>query len=330
MLSFTQYYGVDVSKDILDILDLTSEGQTQDKKQLGNEYQSVESWVKTLSKESAFCVLEATGTYSSKLIYLLDKYQLKFAVVSPYKSKAFMEALGVCNKTDGQAAYCLAMVGKSLALRPYKMPSMDRQKRKQLQTAHNAVLKQRRMLKNQLHALDQLPFVEQVARKAYEQTLQTVEGQIQQIEQHLASLEEDEEYQAIKTLACSVVGIGDATAQAVMLAANCFEHFHSVEELAKYFGLTPNPHYPGSSVRKKGKISKIGAPYVRSLLYMCTRSAIRYNKACRQLYQRLRQKGKPHKVAAVAVMHKLVKQVFACVKNQTEFDNDYYLKFQTT
>ncbi len=271
----------------------------------------LESWINTLPKESAFCIVEATGTYSSKLIFLLDKYQIKFAVVSPYKSKVFMQALGVSNKTDEQAAYCLAMMGKSLDLPTYNMPPMNRQKRKQLQTAHNAMLKQSRMLKNQLHALDQLPFVEQVARKAYEQTLQTVEGQIQQLEEQLASLEEDEEYRAIKALASSVVGIGDATAQAMMLASNCFEQFHTVEQLAKFFGLTPNSHYSGSSVRKKGKISKIGAPYVRSLLYMCTRSSIRYNNACKELYLRLREKGKPHKVAAVAVMHKLVKQVFS-------------------
>ena len=40
----------------------------------------------------------------------------------------------------------------------------------------------------------------------------------------------------------------------------------------------------------------------------------------------MRKNGKPHKVAAVAVMHKLIKQVFACVKNETMFDNEYHLK----
>jgi transposase len=35
------------------------------------------------------------------------------------------------------------------------------------------------------------------------------------------------------------------------------------------------------------------------LLYMATTSAIRYNKTCKDLFERLRKKGKPYKVAVV-------------------------------
>ena len=59
---------------------------------------------------------------------------------------------------------------------------------------------------------------------------------------------------------------------------------------------------------------------------MCTRSAIRYNTACRELHQRLRKNNKPHKLAAVAVMNKLIKQFFVCVKQEVNFDNEYHLK----
>jgi transposase len=328
MHSFTQVYGIDVSKDNLDVLRLSKEESSKEKTQIKNQLKKVESWVKTLCAHSSFCVVEATGTYSSTLIFLLNKYKIKVAVVSPFKSKSFMDALGISNKTDNQAAYCLALMGLRLHLKLYQMPSKERQKRKQIQNAHNAMMKQQRVLKNQLHALDQLPFVEKTARNAYEKILQSVEQQIQQLEEQLSELDEDEEYQHIKSLACSVTGIGQRTADAMMLASNCFENFETADELSKYFGLTPNSHYSGSSVRKKGRITKMGAHYVRALLYMCTRSAIRYNQACKELYQRLRAKGKSHKVAAVAVMHKLVKQVFACVKKQCEFDNQYYLKFK--
>lgn len=329
MSSFTHIYGIDVSKDTLDILTLEPTTLSKEKAQIKNVSSSIEAWLKSLASDACLCVVEATGTYSTTLVYLLNQYNIPVAVVSPFKSKSFMEALGISNKTDDQAALCLAMMGLHLELKPYQMPSINRQKRRQLQTAHNAMMKQRQMLKNQLHALDQLPIVAQQARQAYQQTLQTVDEQIQQLEKQLADLEEDEAYRNSKELAGSVVGIGPTTAHAMMLTANCFEHFETADELSKFFGLTPNSHYSGSSVRKKGRITKMGAPYVRSLLYMCTRSAIRYNLACKELYQRLRVKGKSHKVAAVAVMHKLVKQVFACVKKQAPFDNHYYLKFKT-
>jgi len=328
MPSFTYIHGIDVSKDTLDILTIDSTTLSKDKAQIKNVSICIETWLRLITTDNCLCVVEATGNYSSTLIYLLNQYNIQVAVVSPFKSKSFMEAMGVSNKTDEQAAYCLAMMGLHLELKPYQMPSIDRQKRRQLQTAHNAMLKQRQMLKNQLHALDQLPFVAQQARQAYQQTLQTVDEQIQQLEKQLADLDEDEAYRNTRQLACSVVGIGPATAHAMMLTANCFDFFETADQLSKFFGLTPNSHYSGSSVRKKGRISKMGAPYVRNLLYMCTRSAIRHNLACKELYQRLRAKGKSHKVAAVAVMHKLVKQVFACVKKQVPFDNQYYLKFK--
>ena len=275
MSSFTHIYGIDVSKDTLDILALESSTLSKEKTQIKNVSSSIKGWLKTLAVDNCFCVVEATGTYSTTLVYLLNQYRIQVAVVSPFKSKSFMDVLGISNKTDDQAAWCLAMMGLHLELKPYQMPSVNRQKRRQLQTAHNAMMKQKQMLNNQLHALDQLPIVAQQARQAYEQTLQTVEEQIQQLEKQLAELEEDEAYRKSRELACSVVGVGATTAHAMMLSANCFEHFETADELAKFFGLTPNSHYSGSSVRRKGRITKMGAPHVRrGAVALCPRRRI--------------------------------------------------------
>ena len=40
-------------------------------------------------------------------------------------------------------------------------------------------------------------------------------------------------------------------------------------------------------------------------------TAIRHNFACKEIFNRLVEKGKPKKVALVAVMNKLIKQAFA-------------------
>ena len=165
--SFTQGYGFSVNKENFDLPELFNCSFSKEETPVKNRLKKIESWVKTLCAHSSFCVVEATGTYSSTLIYLLDKYKITVAVVSPFKSKSFMDALGISSKTDDQAAYCLALMGLRLHLKPYQMPSIDRQKRKQVQNAHHAMMKQQRMLKNQLHALDQLPFVETTARNAY-------------------------------------------------------------------------------------------------------------------------------------------------------------------
>ena len=66
---------------------------------------------------------------------------------------------------------------------------------------------------------------------------------------------------------------------------------------------------------------------IRKLLYMCAWSACRFNNACHILYNRLVEAGKSKKLALIAVANKLIKQAFACIKNNTIFDNFLILKF---
>ena len=73
-------------------------------------------------------------------------------------------------------------------------------------------------------------------------------------------------------------------------------------------------------------MTKKGASQLRACLYNAARSAKRYNNACKAIFKRLRQKGKPYKVAMMAVIKKLLQQVFAVVKSNTKFDNELYIK----
>ena len=56
---------------------------------------------------------------------------------------------------------------------------------------------------------------------------------------------------------------------------------------------------------------------------MCALNAKATNAACKQLYDRLVAKGKNKKLAIIAVFNKLLKQVFAVVKNNTLYQPNY-------
>ena len=60
---------------------------------------------------------------------------------------------------------------------------------------------------------------------------------------------------------------------------------------------------------------------------MAALTAITKNKPCQVFYQRLIEKGKPKKVAIIAVMNKLIKQAFAIVKSGEPFNPDFQPKF---
>ena len=220
-------------------------------------------------------------------------------------------------------------MAKALDLPLYQMPNASMQKRKQILNSLNALKKQGRMLKNQLHALGYQPIIEPKVKQAFEQTLDTIEQQIQKLEEALDSLS-DEDYKQLKDQITSVVGVGDKTARALIMATGGLDSFTHHRQLAKFVGIVPATHKSGSSVRFKGRITKKGNSELRAVLYMADRSAKRFNLACKELYDRLRAAGKGHKQAMVAVMNKLIRQIFAVVKNNTTFDNNYYSKLKNS
>ena len=138
---------------------------------------------------------------------------------------------------------------------------------------------------------------------------------------------EDEEESELSSLIQTVKGLGIKSAQKLIGFCGDFSTFDTHKQLLKFVGVAPTSHQSGSSVFRKGKISKRGPATLRATLYMAARSARKYNLACKELYERLRAKGKPHKLALIAVVAKLLKQVFAVVKTQKPFDNQFYLKF---
>lgn len=327
MGSFNQYCGIDVGKATLDYcLRSCERDHAMIQNRLCNDLNAITEVFSDPKFDQTLFVLEYTGNYSAKLLYQLSQMERSVSVVSPLQSKSFMSALGLTNKNDKQAAHSLSLMGQHMSIRLYKAPSEEMQKRKQLLGTIKALEKQQRMLENQLHALDQLPIQEEQAKQALEAVLQSVKAQIDPLKEQLYQPAEEEQFNEKKKFACSVKGIGEQTAEALLLLTNGLEDFDDADKLSKFLGLTPHSHHSGTSIRKTGGITKFGSQHIRALLYMCTHSAIKYNQPCKELFQRLRANGKSYKVAKVAVMHKLVKQVFACVKTKTMFDNEYEVK----
>ena len=97
------------------------------------------------------------------------------------------------------------------------------------------------------------------------------------------------------------------------------EDFESAKQLSSYFGIAPRLYESGTSIKCKSKICKMGMGLVRKLLYLCALSAVKCNKKCKDLYERLLEKGKSKKKGLTAVANKLLRQAFSIVKNKTVF-----------
>ena len=112
----------------------------------------------------------------------------------------------------------------------------------------------------------------------------------------------------------------------LLVLTNGFTNFENASQLCCYAGITPIIRESGSSVRGKSRISKMGNPKLRNLLFMCSFTACKHNKACREIYQRIIAKGKSKKLALIAVCNKLLKQAFAVVKSGLPYDENFVSK----
>ncbi|MBN4082541.1 IS110 family transposase [Mariprofundus ferrooxydans] len=126
-------------------------------------------------------------------------------------------------------------------------------------------------------------------------------------------------------LITSIPGVGAKTATMMICLTDGFQKFqhNEVKQFISYIGMSPRTFNSGTSVKGRAHITKVGNGRIRSLLYMCSWTAKRYNQQCADLYKRLSEKGKPEMVIKVAIAHKIVRQIFGVMKNGQPFSNEF-------
>ena len=106
-------------------------------------------------------------------------------------------------------------------------------------------------------------------------------------------------------LLLSVPRIGKAVATAlVTLFQQC--PGANRRQIVALVDLDPRKHRLRSFVHNKVRINKRGDGFVRKVLFEATLAAVRFNPAVRKTYRRLKENGKPEKVARIAAARKLL------------------------
>jgi transposase len=322
----TVYHGIDVGKDKLAVARLLRDG-SYELKEFDNNERGINALLAHLKgQEAVFVTMEATGSYSMKALCGLCEAQVPVALINPKQGKGFINGVMLSTtKTDQKDACGLALYGQVNKPPAYEMPSHKLLEIRQLRVLLKQLKKQQGIILNQLHALGYHASPLGLAKEVHEKNLSSFKDQIKEVEKRLCSISK-EHFEKLYELALTIKGIGPATAMALLVLTDGCRGFKGPKQLAKFIGICPTQHESGTSVKGKGTISRTGEPGARALLYMGARSAKLHNLACKDLYERLRSKGKCHKVALVAVCHKLLRQFFAVVTKQEPFDNEWHLK----
>ena len=125
----------------------------------------------------------------------------------------------------------------------------------------------------------------------------------------------------------AIKGIGIDSAVSIVLEIEDVNRFADAKKMVSFFGLNPTFKQSGDGLWGN-HLSKKGRGRIRSILYMTSLSAVRYNPLFKKLYARLRAKNMVHKKAMGAVMHKMLRVIYGVLKSGKPFDQLIDIKNQ--
>lgn len=316
MNKYRETFGVDISKDVFDV-----HGSIVGHGQYDNNASGFKRFLGDLPK-NALVVMEATGYYHYRLAQFLYKNGVVVSVVNPLSVKRFVQMRLAKVKTDKSDARAICDYGSLNDVPLYNALTDIQSECLQLFSLLDTYLKQRTAIKNKVRGEEALGVPSKFVYRSLRRNRKQLDREIEGIEGKLLSLiKEDQQHQL--SLLTSIPGIGQKTALFLIVITDGFSKFEKASQLCSYVGITPTVRESGSSVRGRSRISKVGNRKLRNLLFLCAFNACRYNKACRELYERIVNKGKSKKLALVAVANKLLKQSFAIAKSGRPYDESY-------
>lgn len=309
----TNYFGIDISKSTFDVYN-DVEGHHQ--------FKNDKSGYKLFSKlllESSHCIMEATGYYHFPLACYLMENKFTVTVENPLKIKRFVQMKLSKIKTDKADSKFIWEYAQMNELKLWKVPNMEA---KQLLSLIDTYQKQSTQLKNKIHGEGAMGSPSKLVISSLKRSLKSVQKEIEKIELALEEIVKAEDSDGLARLQ-TIPGMGRKTALMLIVLTDGFRDFETASQLCSFAGLTPIIKTSGSSIRGRERISKMGNPKLRNLLFMCSFNACKCNEACRKLYERIVAKGKSKKLALIAVCNKLLKQAFGIMKSGLCYDPNY-------
>lgn len=300
------FVGIDVSKSQLQVA-VRPETKTM---AFANTEDGISLLVDALkSLSSTLVVLEATGGLEIPVVNALALAAIPVVVVNARQVRDFAKATGRLAKTDNLDADVIAHFAE--ALRPPLRPLRDEhaQKLHALNTRRRQLVG---MIRSEQNRLSSAPKWTQKEIRTHLNWLKKALGKVDRDISNL--IKGSPIWREKQAILQSFKGIGPV-ASATLLAALPELGTIGSKPLSALIGVAPLNRDSGQFKGRRAAWG--GRGNVRSVLYMAAMSAIRFNPEIHAFYARLRQAGKPHKLAMTACMRKIIIILNSMIKNQT-------------
>lgn len=311
MIAETQCVGIDVSKERLDVhVHPSGEAFSVD-----NSPSGLKILRRRLRQMTVAAIgFEASGGYEKPAADELATAGFRVHVLEPSQVRALARALKKRAKTDTIDA---AMIARYLAIAGDEMiphqPDLARERIREMEHYRRMLQEEEKALKSLLDTTRVSTVRRLIARRraAILSEIRKLAGEIK------AQIAADPNLARLAAKLMRVDGVGPVFTTTLIAYLREIGHTGS-KKIASLVGLAPHARQSGKTTLA-GKCGG-GRKQVRDVAYMATLSAIKARMPhLYPFYKRLREAGKPFKVALIATVRKFLTILNAIVRDNTEF-----------
>jgi len=296
--------GIDVSKDWLDV------ALGEESLRVANEAAAMSSLVERLQTVKVeLVVMEATGGYETQAASAIAAAGLKLAVVNPRQVRDFAKATGRLAKNDRIDAHVIAAFGQAIEPQITHLPD------EQARELQGLLVRRSQLLGMRVQESNRLALMQGAMRKQIKSHIAWLDQAIDEVNTDLtARLRQSPVWREKDELLRSLKGIGPITSGTLMSSLPELGELDR-RSIAALVGVAPFNRDSGAFRGRRAIWG--GRAHVRHVLYMAAIAAVRSNPVIKPFYERLIARGKPHKVAMVACMRKMLTILNAMMRSNT-------------
>jgi transposase len=247
----------------------------------------------------ATVILEATGGLEFRVAAALTSAEFRVCIVNPRQVRDFARAMGRLAKTDPIDAETLALFGDRVRPEPRPLPDSA------LRSLEAHVARRRQivdMITAESNRLGQA--TDPDIKKQIKRHITWLQRELKSVDTDLGdAIRHSPIWRAKDQLLQSAPGVGPVASFTLLAQFPQLGKLRG-KQAASLVGLAPF-NVDSGTLRGRRHIWG-GRASIRSVLYMATLSAVRYNPVLAEFYQRLLRAGKAKKLALVACSRKLL------------------------
>jgi transposase len=294
----TIYLGVDVAKSHLDF-DVPVG-------RIANTPAAIAAVLRQLSA-GTHLICESTGGYEAVLLAAALAAAVPVSVVPPQRVRHHARSMGRLAKTDRIDAALLSDYGRKHRPSAHRPLEPERRHLRQLLRARAQLLELQQLETNWQEHASALPRL----RRQAAQRAKLLARQLAELEQEIRTVVAASPARAPVQRLQQVQGVGEITAWTAWAEMPELGQLEAGQPAA-LAGLAPHPQDSG---QKRGhRQVQQGRPQLRRVLYMAAVSASQHNPVLKHLYHRLIARGKPPKLALIAVARRLIELLNTLIK----------------